>query len=85
MRNLPFWDIEKPLTKELKKKFGVKDTDFKRHYDKADEIILDFECFLKFSFYVNDKHIDISIIQSKISVKKDISTDETRINFQSFI
>ena len=33
---------KKLLTKELKKKIRIKETDFKHHYDNTDEIILDF-------------------------------------------
>ena len=38
---------KKPLTKELKEKFGIRKADFKYHYNKADEVMLDFERFLK--------------------------------------
>ena len=38
---------KKPLTKELKKKFGITKADFKYHYNNADEVMLDFKRFFK--------------------------------------
>ena len=38
---------KKPLTKDLRRKFGTENTSFRCHYESANEIILDFERFLR--------------------------------------